>query len=191
MKLYTKHGDQGMTQLVGGTKVSKDDRQVIAYGTMDELNAWIGCTITFCSGPTAIFIKELQEIQQCLFDAGHDLATPPDRPAHIFSEKNVAWLEKRIDFYSAHSPEIKQFILPGGSRTAAVLHIARTVTRRLERQIVALQNETSINKAVLKYVNRLSDYFFAAARYANVLNQVDDAFYVRDREEFHDDSGRE
>lgn len=74
---------------------------------------------------------------------------------------------------------------------AAVLHIARTVTRRLERQIVALQNETSINKAVLQYVNRLSDYFFAAARYANVLNEVDDVFYDSDREEFRDDSGRE
>lgn len=191
MKLYTKRGDQGMTQLVGGIKVSKDDRQVIAYGMMDELNAWIGYTVTCCDGQETLFIKELQEIQQCLFDAGHDLATPSNRPAYIFDEKNVAWLEKRIDFYSAHSPEIRQFILPGGSRMAAVLHIARTVTRRLERQIVALQNETSINKAVLQYVNRLSDYFFAAARYANVLNEVDDVFYDSDREEFRDDSGRE
>lgn len=185
MKLYTKRGDQGSTQLIGGSKVSKDDKQVIAYGTMDELNAWLGYTITCCSDREALFINELQEIQQCLFDAGHDLATPSNHPAYIFNEKHVEWLEQRIDFYSAHSSEIRQFILPGGSRVAAVLHVARTVTRRLERQIVALQNETSINGAVLKYVNRLSDYFFAAARYANVLNTIYDVFYDSGRKDLH------
>ncbi|MFX3616717.1 MAG: cob(I)yrinic acid a,c-diamide adenosyltransferase [Sporolactobacillus sp.] len=183
MKLYTRNGDKGMTQLVGGSRIAKDNLQVSAYGTMDELNAWIGYAVTFCNGPAKIFIKELQEIQQDLFDAGHDLAMPSDHSDYIFNEKNVSWLEKRIDFYSAHSPEIRQFILPGGSQTAAALHIARTVTRRLERQIVALQKESSINKAVLKYVNRLSDYFFAAARYANVLNRVEDIIYDSGREE--------
>lgn len=185
MKLYTKKGDRGMTQLVGGTKVSKDSERVRAYGTMDELNSWLGYSITFCEGPAVVFVKELQEIQQCLFDAGRDLATVSDHPVYIFHEKNIDWLEKRIDFYSDHSPQIKQFILPGGSRTAAVLHVARTVTRRLERQIVALQKYSSINEVVLKYVNRLSDYFFAAARYANVLNKVDDVFYDNTREGFH------
>ncbi|CAM3156615.1 cob(I)yrinic acid a,c-diamide adenosyltransferase [Sporolactobacillus spathodeae] len=184
MKLYTKRGDQGITQLIGGSKVSKDDKQVIAYGTMDELNAWLGYTMVCCSSREVLFIKELQEIQQCLFDAGHDLATPTKHPAYIFNEKQVGWLEQRIDFYSAHSPEITQFILPGGSRVAAVLHVARTITRRLERQIVALQKEAPINGSVLKYVNRLSDYFFAAARYANVINNVDDIFYDSGRKEF-------
>lgn len=187
MKLYTKQGDQGLTQLVGGSRISKDAKQVEAYGTMDELNAWLGYAITCCNEHESLFVSELQEIQQCLFDAGHDLATPSDHPAYIFNEKNVSWLEHKIDFYSEHSPAIKQFILPGGSRTASVLHIARTITRRLERQIVALQNETLINKTVLKYVNRLSDYLFAAARYANVLNKVDDIFYVSGKGELHKD----
>jgi cob(I)alamin adenosyltransferase len=178
MKLYTKTGDKGMTQLVGGARVSKADRQVEAYGTMDELNAWLGYLIACCNDRESFFIKELQEIQQCLFDAGHDLASASNHPKYIFSDQHVQQLEQKIDFYSAHSPEIKQFILPGGSKTAAILHLARTVARRLERLIVALKNESAINPFVLIYVNRLSDYFFAAARYANVINDVEDIFYT-------------
>lgn len=163
-----------MTQLVGGSRGSKADRQVDAYGTMDELNAWLGYSITCCNDLDSFFVPELQEIQQCLFDAGHDLSTALNHPDYIFTEEHVQLLERKIDLYSARSPEIRQFILPGGSKMAAVLHLARTVTRRLERQIVALQKESSINPAVLIYVNRLSDYLFAAARYANVINKVED-----------------
>ncbi|RYL90339.1 cob(I)yrinic acid a,c-diamide adenosyltransferase [Sporolactobacillus sp. THM7-4] len=181
MKLYTKKGDRGITQLVGGSRVSKDERHVCAYGTLDEVNAWIGYAVTLCSGQTAAFSAELQEIQQCLFDAGHDLAVPFDRTRDRLDEKPVDWLEKRIDYYSEASPEIRQFILPGGSTLAAVLHLARTVTRRAEREIVALQKEAEISPVVLKFINRLSDYLFAAARYANVCMHVADISYNSER----------
>ncbi|GKT02965.1 cob(I)yrinic acid a,c-diamide adenosyltransferase [Furfurilactobacillus entadae] len=181
MKIYTKTGDHGQTRIIGKKIVTKDDIRVAAYGTIDELNSWVGLTIADLNEATAPLADELTEIQQLLFDAGSDLARMADDTRHPFifehEGKATVWLETLIDRYTEAVPPVQKFILPGGTKTAANLHMARTITRRAEREIVALQNEAEINPDVLIFVNRLSDYFFAAARYANLLEKKEDILY--------------
>lgn len=183
MKIYTRHGDKGKTQIIGSAMVDKDDTRVEAYGTVDELNSWIGYTAANLNQATANLQSELEEIQQLLFDVGRDLATPATDQKHDYvfttaiADQQTKWLEDRIDAYVAATPTIDRFILPGGSPQAAALHVARTITRRAERCIVALQGQAAINPNTLVFINRLSDYFFAAARYANVQNGETDIFY--------------
>lgn len=181
MKIYTRTGDKGKTRIIGNDVLYKSAQRIEAYGSVDELNSLVGVVIADLNENTKVLQDELTEIQQLLFDCGTDLAISKDDKKHdfIFTEdkKYVDWLEKKIDEYTAKVPKIKKFILPGGSKTAASLHYARTVTRRVERQIVALLQEEPINDYVLKFINRLSDYFFAAARYANVLDGVEDVQY--------------
>jgi len=181
MKIYTRIGDKGKTRIIGNDVLYKSAPRINSYGTVDELNSLVGLVIANLSDKTAILKDELEEIQQLLFDCGTDLAVSPTDKKHefIFKDDNgaVDWLEKKIDEYSDKVPVTKKFILPGGSKTAANLHMARTVTRRAEREIVALMQLEPINEDVLKFINRLSDYFFAAARYSNVLDGVEDIQY--------------
>lgn len=179
VRLYTKTGDKGQTSVVGG-RVAKDDVRVTAYGTIDEANCFVGQAITQLTGEQyADLIPELQRVQHELFDCGSDLARIDSGRPYKVNEAMVTFLETRIDAYIAEAPELKRFILPGGTAAAATLHIARTVTRRAERYVVTLQREASLNEVVLKYLNRLSDYLFAVARVVNARANVKDVEYVR------------
>lgn len=186
MKIYTKTGDKGMTRLVGGSQVSKDSDRVESYGTVDELNSWVGYAISMLSDQHAAVKEELKQVQQCLFDVGTDLATPTeaDRPTKL-QTASVTWLEQRIDVYTEEAPDIERFILPGGSQGASMMHVARTIARRAERSIVRLSWTSKINSDVIMFVNRLSDYFYALARVLNVREGVEDVFYERSEKVFH------
>ena len=179
MKIYTKTGDKGETALVGGSRVSKSNRRVSAYGTLDELNAQIGYLISQLDDLS--FNKEdLIKIQQDLFDGGGDLATPFEKANFQMRAESVAWLETRIDLYDSKVPELSAFILPGGTPCASLMHVARTITRRAEREVVSLmEEEDGINEIVLQYINRLSDYFFVVARWMNYCEGEPEVYYKR------------
>jgi len=180
MKLYTKTGDKGKTSLLGG-RVSKDDLRVEAYGTVDELNSFIGKAVTELD--SQIFkdiIEDLESIQHELFDCGGDLANVMKERKYKLQESSVEVLEKRIDVLTEEVPPLKRFILPGGTPASATLHIARTVCRRAERRVVSLLNAADDVPTVVQiYLNRLSDYFFAAARAVNHRLNVKDVEYIR------------
>ncbi|EHB6448844.1 cob(I)yrinic acid a,c-diamide adenosyltransferase [Enterococcus faecalis] len=186
MKIYTKTGDKGMTKLVGSSTVAKDSDRVESYGTIDELNSWVGYIISQLPQENQGIKEELEALQHLLFDAGTDLSTPIEaqRPFKLQKE-SVHWLEQRIDFYTAQSPDIDRFILPGGTPAASMVHVARTIARRAERIIVRLNWTAKINEEVLIFTNRLSDYFYALARYLNVQAQRPDVFYERSERVFH------
>ncbi|EMW6210528.1 cob(I)yrinic acid a,c-diamide adenosyltransferase [Enterococcus faecalis] len=186
MKIYTKTGDKGMTKLVGSSTVAKDSDRVESYGTIDELNSWVGYIISQLPQENQGIKEELEALQHLLFDAGTDLSTPIEaqRPFKLQKE-SVHWLEQRIDFYTAQSPDIDRFILPGGTSVASMVHVARTIARRAERIIVRLNWTAKINEEVLIFTNRLSDYFYALARYLNVQAQRPDVFYERSEKVFH------
>ena len=166
MRIYTKMGDQGMTGLIGGKRVSKNAVRVEAYGTLDELNSLIGLIISMGQMKDEI-LQELKNIQQVIFDCGSDLANPDEVTPFKVKQESVSELEKRIDFYTEAAPSLKTFILPGGCQEAAWLHMARVVTRRAEREVVNVQSRETIHDIALQYINRLSDYFFALARFVN------------------------
>ena len=186
MKIYTKTGDKGMTKLVGSSTVAKDSDRVESYGTIDELNSWVGYIISQLPQENQEIKEELEALQHLLFDAGTDLSTPIEaqRPFKLQKE-SVHWLEQRIDFYTAQSPDIDRFILPGGTPAASMVHVAPTIARRAERIIVRLNWTAKINEEVLIFTNRLSDYFYALARYLNVQAQRPDVFYERSEKVFH------
>ena len=186
MKIYTKTGDKGMTKLVGSSTVAKDSDRVESYGTIDELNSWVGYIISQLPQENQEIKEELEALQHLLFDAGTDLSTPIEaqRPFKLQKE-SVHWLEQRIDFYTAQSPDIDRFILPGGTPAASMVHVARTIARRAERISVRLNWTAKINEEVLIFTNRLSDYFYALARYLNVQAQRPDVFYERSEMVFH------
>ncbi len=176
MKIYTKTGDSGQTSLFGGERVLKSDLRIETYGTVDELNAFLGMAAA------EIADKELKEviesIQNELFAAGAELATPVEKQnkvkVHKISEETIDRIEKLIDKYDAKLPELKRFILPGGSKTSAILHIARTVCRRAERRVVELSSTVEISGNIRIYLNRLSDFLFVLSRYENQINQIPD-----------------
>lgn len=170
-KIYTKTGDQGATRLASGASVSKTDARVAAYGAVDELNAVIGLA-RLNSGQNDRIDAMLGRIQNELFDLGADLATPLDPPpaweALRIVESQVERLEAEIDWMNESLKPLDSFILPGGAPLSAHLHMARTVCRRAEREAVALiETGTPINAEAVKYLNRLSDHLFVAARRAN------------------------
>jgi len=176
MKIYTKTGDDGTTGLFGGKRVAKYSLRIEAYGTVDELNAVIGVALTNDITPNVA--EPLRHISSLLFTVGSDLATPQDasQKASVpaIREEHVDYLEQRIDEYQEHLPMLRNFILPGGSAGGAQLHLARTVCRRAERAIVALKQEEEINPIVLRFINRLSDYLFVAARFVNAKEGHED-----------------
>jgi cob(I)alamin adenosyltransferase len=186
MKIYTKTGDKGMTKLVGSSSVAKDSDRVESYGTIDELNSWVGYIISQLEPENQPLKEELKQVQNFLFDVGTDLSTPLEaqRPFKLQAE-SITWLESRIDYFTAKSPDIDRFILPGGTPAASMVHVARTIARRGERLIVRLSWTAKINEQVLVFVNRLSDYFYALARYLNVQANQSDVYYERGEKVFH------
>jgi len=172
MKIYTKTGDSGDTGLFGGGRVQKDDPRVEAYGDVDELNAVIG--MARAMEPMPRIDEILVPMQRDLFSIGALLATP-DREKmekHLskasIDDRRIASLERAIDECEAELEPLKAFIIPGGSRKGAVLHVARTVCRRAERRVVRLQREEEVPGLVVIYLNRLSDLLFMLARVANI-----------------------
>jgi cob(I)alamin adenosyltransferase len=176
-KIYTKKGDRGSTELIDGTSVSKTSQRVSAYGTVDETNATIGLARLHAEGETD---AALARIQNDLFDLGADLGLPEiglddEReytPLRITADQ-VTRLEHEIDAMNKHLTPIRSFVLPGGSPLAAYLHLCRTVCRRAEREAVALAEEEDANPEAVRYLNRLSDWFFVASRVANDNGESD------------------
>ncbi|HNU43467.1 MAG TPA: cob(I)yrinic acid a,c-diamide adenosyltransferase [Cyclobacteriaceae bacterium] len=165
MKIYTKTGDQGSTSLFGGKRVLKSDLRIDTYGTIDELNSWMGVLRDqpVNQNRSAVLI----EIQDRLFTIGSILATAPGNtkvkiPA--LAETDIQFLEKEIDSMDAALPPMKFFVLPGGHPAVSFGHVTRTVCRRAERLVIALNQTDSINELVIKYLNRLSDYLFMLCR---------------------------
>ncbi len=176
MKIYTKTGDIGETSLFTGQRVKKSHSRVELYGTIDELNSIIGLAHTF--GKEDILNQHLFYLSNLLFKFGADLATPnsPDLKRIIdrIDEQDVNDLENKIDSYDLELPKLTSFILPGGSKRAAFLHQARTVCRRAERIAVDIMEIEDLGNYTIIFINRLSDYLFASARYANHLENIED-----------------
>ncbi len=168
IRIYTKTGDQGLTQLIGGTKVPKSHMRIESYGTVDELNANIGMA---CDMLEDEHIKGmLREIQDRLFTIGSSLACDPEKEPALripdLKEGDVTLLEKEIDTMEQALPAMKSFILPGGHTTVSFLHVCRCVCRRTERLCVLMQeNDMAVEPLVIKYLNRLSDYLFVLSRF--------------------------
>lgn len=166
-KIYTKTGDEGKTGLIGGTRVAKNNIRIEAYGTIDELNSWLGIVYDqIIENKKA----EIQSIQNNLFNIGSLLACDPNKDIKMqlphIDEHDVVLLEKSIDSMEIDLPALKNFILPGGYLTASHIHVARCVCRRAERICVAMQlNNEKLDAQIIKYLNRLSDYLFTLARY--------------------------
>lgn len=174
-KIYTKTGDQGSTSLIGGTKVLKSHLRIETYGTVDELNSFIGLSMDQLTDTASVSM--LREIQDRLFTIGSSLACDPDKAPQLkipdLKETDVQLLETEIDRMNEILPEMKSFILPGGHPAVSTLHIARCVCRRCERLCVGLQeHELFVDPLVIQYLNRLSDYLFVLARYIAHLLQV-------------------
>jgi len=174
LKIYTKTGDKGNTSLIGGTKVPKNDLRIDAYGTIDELNSYIGLIIELITYQQAN--DALREIQDRLFSIGSLLACDPDKEIRMklpgLYVEDIHLLEKWIDQMDGDLPVMKSFILPGGSKSVATIHIARCVCRRAERAVVALSNQHKLPDHVLVYLNRLSDYLFMLSRYIGKLEGI-------------------
>ena len=168
MKIYTRTGDTGETSLFGGTRARKSDPRVDAYGEVDELNAWLGLSCAASLDPA--LTEELKHLQRDLFALGAQLADPADTIAArvtkaALGDADVARLEQLIDRLELELPPLRRFILAGGAPAGAALHVARTVCRRAERRMVAL--DPPVDPILLRYVNRLSDLLFVLARAAN------------------------
>lgn len=178
MKLYTRTGDQGQTRLIGNQVVMKDDPCVEAYGTIDEVNSYMGLVIA-SPDLSQVLRDDLLLIQQYLFDCGTDIANQDQKIPYRTKEDWVLWLERKIDGYETIPPKLESFILPGGCQAAAHLQYARALVRRAERQIVTYMRQHPVNSHVLKFLNRLSDYLFVAARLANFEAGISEPVYVR------------
>jgi cob(I)alamin adenosyltransferase len=170
--IYTKTGDEGTTSLAGGTRVPKTDKRIETYGTTDELNAFTGLLITEVNEKEDIDF--LYFVQHLLFTAGSYLATDQQsadlKAASQISPASISRIEREIDRIDSQLPPMKHFILPGGNRAAALAHVCRTVCRRAERQIYGLKETAIVEKPVLVFINRLSDYFFVLARKESLKN---------------------
>lgn len=169
-RIYTRGGDKGKASLGDGTRLLKSDPRFMAIGDVDEANSAIGVARLYVSQniePT------LRRIQNDLFDVGADLCMPKDTGTLKITDEQVTWLEGQIDALNQHLSPLTTFVLPGGSHGSSYLHLARAVTRRAERTIVDLMGHEQINPTLQKYMNRLSDYLFVAARYENNKGQDD------------------
>jgi cob(I)alamin adenosyltransferase len=180
MKIYTKKGDHGETSLIGGTRVKKSHWRIEAYGTVDELNSFVG----LIRDTTEHKSQEAQliEIQNLLFTAGSALAATSQSKMKLPSlkEQHLANLEQAIDSMNEALPELRNFILPGGDKAASYAHVARTVCRRAERKVVGLAGEESVDPLIIKYLNRLSDYLFTLARFLTHQHQGQETIWKSD-----------
>lgn len=173
MKIYTRTGDRGETSLFGGARVPKNDSRIDAYGTIDELNSHLGVVLAIEAN------DQLLAVQRDLFEIGAHLASPGTSRFTGVPQSRIDELERGIDAMEAELAPLKSFILPGGTPAAAQLHVARTVCRRAERLVVALHDDDPATQSSIAYLNRLSDYLFVAARYANHKRDVEDVPWTR------------
>jgi cob(I)alamin adenosyltransferase len=175
VKLYTKTGDDGTTGLFGGARIAKASARVAAYGTVDETNAALG--VARATGLNGVIDRVLDLVQRDLFTLGAELACVPGHESKLsmplLDGADIERLERAIDDAEAACPPLKTFVLPGGSPQAAALHMARTVCRRAERRVLALEDAPTRSEVVI-YLNRLSDLLFVLARRANVIAGVSD-----------------
>lgn len=166
MKIYTKTGDKGQTSLIGGTRVAKNSVRLEVYGSVDELNSYLG--LVRSSGISPELAEQLVTIQNILFSVGGNLATDTSvkevRSNLVLTEEDVVFLEKAMDRMNETLPPLTRFILPGGCQASAFAHIARTVCRRVERRVLDVAAQYEVNDVVIRYINRLSDYLFVLAR---------------------------
>lgn len=172
-KIYTKTGDKGQTSLIGGTRVPKSHIRIESYGTVDELNSYLGLVTDFCDNSKINLW--LREIQDRLFTLGAALATTPEKEVKMklpdLHYSDVEWLESCIDEMNEVLPEMRSFILPGGHQGASACHIARCICRRAERLCVDMrEREEEVSDIILQYLNRLSDFLFVLARYITHIN---------------------
>lgn len=176
MKIYTKTGDAGETGLFAGPRVRKDDPRIEAYGTVDELNAFLG--LARCESLPPAIEATLARVQSELFSVGAELATPePEKHGTaLVGDAHITALEQAIDLLDVQLPPLQQFILPAGCRGAAALHVCRGVCRRAERRVVSFARSPGVNvsERIIRYLNRLGDYLFVAARYANSQAKLDE-----------------
>ena len=165
MKIYTKKGDKGQTSLIGGTKVPKHHLRIESYGTVDELNSYIG--LIGSHDIDSVQLQVLKEIQDRLFTIGSSLASDPERSTKRIPDlydTDITYLEEQIDVMTEELPPLKHFILPGGGLASSACHLARCVCRRAERLAVHLSETSSVDDRVIMYLNRLSDYLFVLGR---------------------------
>ena len=181
MKIYTRTGDKGETGLFGGERVLKDTLRLNAYGSIDELNSFIGLAIT------EVTCKEIKNIlidlQNKLFVVGSDLAAPENEKNKNLKitrtpDQFISEIENNIDNFDSQLDELKNFILPGGSKGASLLHVCRTISRRAEREVVALNNTGQIGKNIVIFLNRLSDLFFVLSRFENKYSNIPDTKWI-------------
>lgn len=177
MKIYTRTGDLGQTSLFGGARVAKNDARIEAYGTVDELSSFLG--VARASGLPPEIDRVLEGVQRDLFDVGAHLASPGTSRFAGVDAQRITDLERAIDAMERELAPLENFILPGGSLPAAQLHVARTVCRRAERRVVGLQDQSPPTLAAVAFLNRLSDYLFVAARFANRRADVKDVEWRR------------
>ncbi|MBR1377590.1 MAG: cob(I)yrinic acid a,c-diamide adenosyltransferase [Bacteroidaceae bacterium] len=182
--IYTRTGDHGQTSLVGGQRVEKDCARLESYGTIDELNSHIGLLIamlTAAGHDTQVHDWHLQDIQDHLFVIGAHLATDCSttqlRQASIVTDQMISDIETLIDTIDQSLPQLRAFVLPGGSMAAAQCHVCRTVCRRAERRILTLCHTDHVDQNVVRYVNRLSDLLFVLARKINIIDQNEEIFW--------------
>lgn len=166
MKIYTKTGDKGQTSLIGGTRVAKNSVRLEAYGTVDELNSYLGLICSFPIAPE--LTDQLIVIQNILFSVGGNLATDTSvkevRSGLVVTDEDIAFLERAMDRMDETLPAMTHFILPGGEQASSFAHIARTVCRRAERRVLDVAAQYDVDERVIRYINRLSDYLFVLAR---------------------------
>lgn len=180
--VYTRTGDNGITGLVGGTRIKKSDPRIHLYGEVDELNSYIGVGISFLD--SAFDKNLLLQIQSILFDLGSNLACEQDKRAQFklpeIKLSSIEKLEHDIDQMDSQLAPLKHFILPGGDQSAAAFHVCRTVCRRIERQMVDFENEHpgEVPPNALKFMNRLSDYFFILSRYLNFTQNIEETLWI-------------
>lgn len=178
MKIYTKTGDEGTTALFGGKRVQKDDIRIEAYGTVDELNSFIGLLNASFQEATQNYF--LSEVQKRLFTIGANLASDPEKKMITPDIKNddIQTLENAMDTMDQLLEPLKNFILPGGDTVIAQAHICRTICRRAERRVITLNNISQVDPSIIIYLNRLSDYFFVLSRYLSHRNNITEIPWV-------------
>jgi cob(I)alamin adenosyltransferase len=175
-RIYTGGGDAGETSLGDGSRVSKLDLRISAFGTVDELNSAVG--LTLAAGCPDDVRELLARVQNELFDVGADLSVPLEREGRLrVTDAQVEALERDCDKFNEDLPELKSFVLPGGGELSARLHVARAICRRAEREVVAAAEEHELNPAVLVYLNRLSDLLFILARHVNALEEHEEPLW--------------
>ncbi len=183
MKIYTKTGDKGKTGLIGGTRVSKSDIRLEAYGTVDELNSHIGLLMSLNIEDKNVDF--LRNIQNLLFSIGASLATDIEKTNYdnssIIKDEQINILEEEIDRVTSELKELEAFILPSGSQTASQCHICRTVARRAERRIIEMSNFYPVTENIIKYINRLSDYFFSLSRWVLKREKIEEICWKKQK----------